>query len=444
MVKKLVQLFYNFKKLIDRPYTERLKRNFLQALPFWVASLIAGFVAVAFTVLFNIAENAFHDIKAWNRSSVLIISPLFFCLAVLTVYYFAPYSNGSGIPQVMAAIESSNKKRTGGVDKLLGLKIIVAKIVSSLLMVQGGAPIGREGPTIQISASIFRLIDRAIPASWPKLSSQNFIITGAAAGLAAAFNTPLGGIVFAIEELAKIHVRYFRTALFTAVIIAGLTAQGILGPYLYLGYPDVNAHGITLFFVTGFVALVAGFAAAFMGTLILWIRRQIKGFGFTRKIIFAVFAGLVVALLGLYVSDNIFGSGKELMNTLLFSEEKSSSLNTVLVRIIGPAICFNSGGAGGIFAPSLSAGASVGSAFSYLLNYVGADANLLILCGMVAFLTGITRTPFTSAILVLEMTDRHGVIFFLMFASLIAHLASMLIDRHSVYERLKNDYMNIG
>lgn len=443
MHRKLVKFYTHSKNLLNRPYPARLRRNFLQALPFWAASIIAGFVAVAFTVLFNIAEDAFHDIRNWNRASVLLISPLFFCLAFLTVYYFAPYSNGSGIPQVMAAIEYSNKKRVNGVDKLLGLKIIVAKIVSSLLMVQGGAPIGREGPTIQISASIFRLIDRSIPASWPKLSSQNFIITGAAAGLAAAFNTPLGGIVFAIEELAKIHVRYFRTALFTAVIIAGLTAQGILGPYLYLGYPDVNAHGVTLFLVTGCVALVAGFAAAFMGTLILWIRRQIKAFGFAQKIMFAVCSGLVVALLGLYVSDNIFGSGKELMNTLLFSDEKSSSFNTVLVRIIGPAICFNSGGAGGIFAPSLSAGASVGSAFSYLLNYVGADANLLILCGMVAFLTGITRTPFTSAILVLEMTDRHGVIFFLMFASLISHLASMLIDRHSVYERLKNDYVNV-
>ena len=242
------------------------------------------------------------------------------------------------------------------------------------------------------------MVDKAIPKSWPKLSSQNFIITGAAAGLAAAFNTPLGGIVFAIEELAKIHVRYFRTALFTAVIIAGLTAQGILGPYLYLGYPEVNPKGFMQFVVIGFVALIGGLAATLMSASILWIRRRKKNFGLAKNVLFAFISGLTVAIIGFYLGDNIFGSGKELMSNFLFSADKASHVNTPMLRVIGPILSFNTGGAGGIFAPSLAAGASIGSWISYLLDYTGTDANLFILCGMVSFLTGITRTPFTSAI----------------------------------------------
>jgi H+/Cl- antiporter ClcA len=445
MIMNQIKRLYSYaKSLLNRSYADSIRRNFLQALPFWVASIIAGFVAVVFTTLFDIVEDVFHAVKTRSTVLVLLITPLTFCAAFLVVHYFAPLAKGSGIPQVMASIELSNKKHSSIVDQLLGLKIILTKIFSSLLMVQGGAPIGREGPTIQISASIFRIIDKSIPSSWPKLSSQNYIITGAAAGLAAAFNTPLGGIVFAMEELAKIHVRYFRTALFTAVIIAGLTAQGILGPYLYLGYPAVDPRGISIFFVIGFVALVTGLAATFMCKFILWIRRQKRNFSFTYNIIFALVAGLVVAIVGSYLSESIFGSGKELMNGLLFSEEKSTSITTMLLRIAGPAISFNTGGAGGIFAPSLAAGASVGAYISGLFEYTGTSANILILCGMVSFLTGVTRTPFTSAILVLEMTDRHGVIFYLMFAALIAYLTSLIFDRHSLYDHLKKEYIIKG
>jgi H+/Cl- antiporter ClcA len=440
-MKKFVRLYIFAKRLFNNPRTASMRKNFLHALPFWIASIIAGFVAVVFTDLFNIAEKAFFAIKNWSPVSVIFVTPVAFCAAFLIVHFVAPGAKGSGIPQVMASIDLSSNKQSAAIDQLLSFKIILTKIVSSLLMVQGGAPIGREGPTIQISASIFRLIDKAIPASWPKLSSQNFIITGAAAGLAAAFNTPLGGIVFAIEELAKIHIRFFRTALFTAVIIAGLTAQGILGPYLYLGYPEVNPTGIMQFVVIGFVALISGLAAVFMSASILWIRRQKKNFGFVQNVLFALFSGLAVAVIGLYVGDSIFGSGKGLMTNFLFSADKASHINTPVLRVLGPILSFNTGGAGGIFAPSLSAGASVGSWISYLLDYSGTDANLFILCGMVAFLTGVTRTPFTSAILVLEMTDRHGVIFYLMFAALVSHLISLAIDRHSLYEHLKGEYV---
>jgi H+/Cl- antiporter ClcA len=138
---------------------------------------------------------------------------------------------------------------------------------------------------------------------------------------------------------------------------------------------------------------------------------------------------------------SILGSGKNLMESILFGNEKHASWTLPVMRIVGPIISFTTGAAGGIFAPSLSAGASVGSLFAGWFGLSATDTNLLVLAGMVGFLTGVTRTPFTSAILVLEMTDRHSVIFHLMLAGMLASLVSLIIDRHSLYEYLKVSYM---
>ncbi|MEO7444710.1 MAG: chloride channel protein, partial [Ferruginibacter sp.] len=208
----------------------KLKNHVQQVLPFWIASLLVGLIAVAYTKLFSYAEDLLQTSLARHSWLIFIMAPICFLLAWLMVRILAPGARGSGIPQVMAALELATPRHYSKVKGLLSLRVIITKIGSSLFMVLGGGAIGREGPTIQIAGSVFTFVNKIIPASWPKLGRQSFILTGAAAGLAAAFNTPLGGIVFAIEELARTHVRHFRTALFTAVIIAGLTAQGFLGP----------------------------------------------------------------------------------------------------------------------------------------------------------------------------------------------------------------------
>ncbi len=169
--------------------TETIRLRTLQALPFWVASLLTGLVAVGYTRLFGYAETLLIHILVWRDWSIFFVAPFCFFLAWLIVQLFAPNARGSGIPQVMAAIELSTPKHNDKVTKLLSLRILVTKIASSLLMVLGGGAIGREGPTIHIAGSIFRMVNKWVPATWPKLSRQNFILTGAAAGLAAAFNT---------------------------------------------------------------------------------------------------------------------------------------------------------------------------------------------------------------------------------------------------------------
>ena len=430
------------KKAFDRIRNERLRNNLLQAIPFWVASLLTGLVAVLYTRLFALAEKGTHFLVHWHLWSLFLITPLCFILAWWLVRQFAPFSRGSGIPQVMAAIELATPKYNDKVNRLLSLRVLTIKIISSLIMAFGGGVIGREGPTIQIAGSIFRKVNQWLPAWWPKISKRNMIMTGAAAGLAAAFNTPLGGIVFAVEELTRTHISYFKTALFTAVIIAGLTAQGFLGPYLYLGYPDVSQLSGYIFLDVIVVAVLAGLAGSGMAKGMLKIFRWKAGFRATRQhILYAGGCALLIASMAYFIDTNALGSGKELMTKSLFTPDKYNSWYMPLLRIIGSTFSFTAGAAGGVFAPALSAGASIGATLSGWMHESAANTNLLVLSGMVGFLTGVTRTPFTSAILVLEMTDRHNVIFHLMLAGMTASIVAMLIDRHSFYDHLKVQYM---
>lgn len=431
------------KKAFDRIRNEKLKQNLLQAIPFWMASLITGLVAVLYSRLFALAEKGTALIFHTHVWLFFIVTPLCFLLAWWLVRRFAPYSRGSGIPQVMAAIELATPKYNDKVNKLLNLRIVCIKVVSSLIMAFGGGIIGREGPTIQVAGSIFRKINEWLPAWWPRISKRNMIMTGAAAGLAAAFNTPLGGIVFAVEELTRTHISYFKTALFTAVIISGLTAQALLGPYLYLGYPDVSHLSGYIFLCVLLVAIPGGLAGSLMSKWMLRIFRWKDTFRFTRQhVLYITGCALFIASMAFFINEKALGSGKELMTTALFTQDKYNAWYMPLLRIVGSVFSFTTGASGGVFAPALSAGASIGATFSGWMHLSASDSNLLVLAGMVAFLTGVTRTPFTSAILVLEMTDRHNVIFHLMLAGMVASLIAMLVDKHSFYDHLKYQYMH--
>ncbi|MGN6417293.1 MAG: chloride channel protein [Pseudobacter sp.] len=430
------------KRMYDGISNERMKQNALQAIPFWIASLLTGLIAVAYAILFSYAEKGAEWMLHQASWSLFIATPCCFLLAWWLVKKYAPFARGSGIPQVIASIELATPKDEKKINKLLNLKVIWVKITSSLIMAFGGGVVGREGPTIQIAGSVFRTINQWLPAWWPKISRRNMIMTGAAAGLAAAFNTPLGGLVFTVEELTRTHISYFRTALFTGVIIAGLTAQALLGPYLYLGYPDVSHLSHWIFAAVLLTGLVAGMAGSGMCRLILRVMNIAGRWKSPKKIIYIIVCASLIALFGFIWGMPMIGSGKELMTETLFTSNKHVEWYVPLLRILGSILSFTTGGAGGVFAPALASGAGIGSLLGGWMDMSPANSNILILSGMVAFLTGVTRTPFTSAILVLEMTDRHNVIFHLMLAAMVAYLVSMLVDRKSFYDHLKHRFIH--
>lgn len=416
----------------------------LQGIPYWAAALATGLAAVLYAGLFKKAEVYVQRLlQSAHPALFLGLSPVFFVLSWWIVKRLRPAAAGSGIPQVMAAEQLLEyKKDAGQVRRLLGLRVAAVKVLSSLLLVLGGGAVGREGPTIQIAASIFLAAGRRFHRIWPQITPHSWIVAGGAAGVAAAFNTPLGGIVYAIEELSDSHFNKFKTSLIAAVIISGMAAQWFLGSYLYLGYPALpkTPYGqIPYAVLTG---AITGLCGALFGRMLRALVEWRSAFEdrTLRRAFLAAGCGLAVAALAVFVDGRAAGSGREVILELLFQAEKGEiSWTLPLLRFFSPVITYLAGGAGGIFAPSLAAGASIGALIAPLAGaeYMG----LHVMVGMVGFLTGVTRAPFTAFVLVLEMTDRHSIIFPMMLAALCAAVVGRAVDPHSFYHYMKEYYL---
>lgn len=434
---RLVDVFFRRLHIDDE-----VRENLLRSVPVWIASLIAGAVAVAYARLFSDAESMGARLFLYQPLWMFVVTPTCFVVAWFLVARYAPLARGSGIPQISAALDFANTPYEHAIQKLLSFRILLVKILSSTILALGGGAVGREGPTIQISAAIFRLVGLWTPVRWPAYTERVLILTGSAAGLAAAFNTPLGGIVFAIEELSRLHFNAFRTTLLSAVIVSGLTAQTFLGPYLFLGYPRVGGAGLMLALSVIVVAAVTGIVGAYFSRIVFSIIQQVRKIRAMKwQFSVALLLGLLLATVAYMHSMKVMGSGKDILSSLLFGATSDTSADTAAMRMLGPLISFISGGAGGIFAPALSAGATIGAFVSTYVAATPSQFNILILAGMVSFLTALTRSPFTSTVLVLEMTDRHSVIFFLMLAGLVSYSGAWLVSRQSLYDRLKALYM---
>ena len=149
-----------FKKIFDSSGNEKFKENFLRAVPFWIASLITGLIAVFYSKLFLIAESSTDSILKSYHWLLFIITPACFLIAWWLIIRYEKYAGGSGIPQVMASIELANPRDHGKIKSLLSIRVIIVKIISSLFMILGGGVVGREGPTIQIAGSVFRKVNQ--------------------------------------------------------------------------------------------------------------------------------------------------------------------------------------------------------------------------------------------------------------------------------------------
>jgi H+/Cl- antiporter ClcA len=418
----------------EQNHVEEAKKRLLLALPFWFAGFVTAGLAVFYARAFQVVEKEslkiFSDLGYWS----LLIVPCLFFLSWFAVDRFAPYSNGSGIPQLMAAAElSQHNSKNIFIEKLLGLRIIIAKVISSLLGVLGGGAIGREGPTLQIAGSVFHLTGKFISQKNAHFKNQHvLILAGGAAGLASAFNTPLGGIAYVVEELSKSHLSSFRTGILHSVIVAGLISQLILGPYLYFGYPKMETFRMSQIWMIIAISIIIGLIAALFGqTLKLVVVYRDRLDSKKKKAILAVGCGFVVACCALFVSASVIGSGKDLLNSLLFTD-KVASLGDLLSRFFGTVVTYAVGGAGGIFAPTLSLG---GAGASYIGNLMGNNLGPVgVLIGMTAALSALTQSPLTSFVLILEMTDRHSAIFPLMIAALLGQGVSKFISKISFYD----------
>jgi H+/Cl- antiporter ClcA len=417
-----------------------LKDLWMLALPYQVAAVTTALVAVGFTKLFVWVEDRNVALITAHPDWIFITAPLAFLASWWMVRRFSPMAGGSGVPQLIAAAEvADDAEKEDGSWRFLNVRIICVRIASTLAMVGGGGAIGREGPILQVAGSVYRVVHKLLPPFWPKVSRRIMLVTGGAAGLSAAFNTPLGGIVFAMEELTRSHIGKFRTAVLSSVIISGMTAQWLLGPYLLLGYPRLERVGPSFMYTLLAISAVAGALGVLSGKAVLVldkVRSAIRGR--VAQGTFVLLCALTFACVVRAFGPLSLGSGEVLLDQYLFGTAPSPSLGDVAGRFLGSVVSTGTGGAGMLFGPALSSGAAIGGLFGHWFGVDRGQLNILVLGGMCAFLTGVTRSPFTSAIIILEMTDRHSAILQLMYAAMIASIIAHAIDDTSYYQRMKD------
>jgi H+/Cl- antiporter ClcA len=416
----------------------RARRLWRQYGIFWLGAIAVGLVAVLYARLIDWGYDAFRSMRHQHVWLPLVLTPAIGAGSVWLTRTFFRGSEGSGIPQVIATLHADTSN-TG--SRLLTLRILAGKIAVSFLAILGGFTIGREGPTVQVGAALMFNLRRLYPRS-NALIERQLVLAGAAAGLSAAFNTPLAGIVFAIEELTRSFESRTSGVLITAIIIAGVIALGINGNYTYFGTIQIGAHFPDLLAVAVVLtAIVTGIAGGIFCWLILntarWIPAPLRQLHGERPVAFGALCGLLIAVVGLISGGTTFGSGYAEARGLLEGNEQLSMFYPLL-KLISMVGSYLPGIPGGIFAPSLSIGAGFGNVLHMVFGSM--QLQMLIALAMVGYLAAVTQSPITSFVIVMEMINGHALVISLMATALISSRVSRVFAP-PLYEALAQRYM---
>lgn len=399
-------------------------------------SVLGGLAAAGYARLCDLMMEAHSRLYAFARWPTLLLLPAGFGLAAWLTKRFAPEASGSGIPQVIAAAEHRWVGRWGG--QRVTLRTSVWKVVISALVLVCGGSIGREGPTVQVTAGILRSLTRGLKGGPGR---RAIILAGGAAGVAAAFNTPIAGVVFAVEELAKSFERRTNTVVILVVVVAGFTSWALQGDYAYFGVlgasRELGAAWLAAPAIGVAGGLFGGLFSRVLGAVMGPGDHPIARFRRRRPVVFAVACGVVAALFAIISGGWTFGAGYAEAKSLL-TDHPGRGLGFAISKFAASLAAAVAGIPGGIFAPSLATGAGLGAAVARLgLGIASRDAVVL---GMTAYLSGVVQAPLTSAVILMEMTRDPGLVGPLMLAALLGRWASGLVTREPIYHLLARNW----
>ncbi len=404
----------------------------------WLGSVLVGLVAVVFAAAADRATEVFHWVLHQSPFLPLLLAPAGLALAVYMTRTVFPGAQGSGIPQAIAAMHMS---RPEDVRRVLSLRVAGGKVVLTLMGLCCGASIGREGPTVQIGSAIMQALGQVLRL--PRLETQRaMVLAGGAAGVSAAFNTPLAGIVFAIEELSHSFESRASGLVLTGVILAGITTLALDGNYTYFGVTGAQLPLGQAWAAVLICALAGGVAGGLFAQILIRMAAPLPGavgrFVSGRPVAFAAVCGLLLAVIGLLAHGTTYGTGYAEASSLVAGEGRLPASYFVL-KFLATVVSYVSGMPGGIFAPSLAVGAGLGRWIATLLP--GSPAGAVVLLGMVAYFSGVVQAPITAAVIVLEMTANQGMTIPLMATSFIAFGASRVVCRRPLYGTLARRFL---
>lgn len=399
----------------------------------WMARLVvlafaalAGLAVAGFTWLCELAIGAFGHMSTWQWWWPLVWTPTLTATVVWAMRRWYEGAAGSGIPQVLAALDTHTDPARRSL--YVSLRLSVAKMVLTAGALLAGLSTGREGPSVQVAAGVMHHTRRWLPAR-TTMPVQSLITAGGAAGVAAAFNTPLGGIMFAIEQLSRRPENRSSGVLITAIALAGLVAMSIHGNGAYFGRIQAEPLSWSLCWPGLCVALLCGLIGGLFSRLLVLSlgsgSDRMSALRHAHPVRFAAGCGLGVAVIGIACGGTTFGSGYQATQDLLLGHDDNRGLGA-LMRLISTWLSLWSGAPGGVFAPSLAIGAELGSDIAHWTDNPG--SRVLIALGMAGFLAATTQAPITSFIIVMEMLQGHSLVLSLMACAMIASTLSRILS----------------
>jgi CIC family chloride channel protein len=396
-----------------------------------LVGLAAGLGAVAFRWLITFFQSLFFDgggtalgfmghyyVIVLPVAGGLIVGPL--------VYFLAQEARGPGVAEVMAAVSV----RGGRIRP----RVAAVKALASSICIGSGGSVGREGPIVQIGASLGSTIGQWL--RMPEDMLKTLVACGAAGGISATFNAPIAGVFFALEViLGRVVTPRFGYVVLSSVV-ADVVAHTFIGTSRSFSVPlysMVSAYEIGLYAALGVVGALVALA------FILVLYRAEDLFGLVKLPVYVkpALGGLVVGLLGLYSAD-LFGVGYGGIETALAGEVGLGLLGILMVlKIVATSATLGSGGSGGVFAPSLFIGAMMGTAFGEAVNSVfpgiTAPAGAYGMVGMAAVFAAAARAPVTSIIMLFEMTGDYAIILPVMTAVVISTTVARGFNQENIY-----------
>lgn len=397
--------------------------------------LFSGLIIVAFRYSLERAESwrgYFYRLNIGLGYKVIILIPGIILIAYIlnVIGKKEPLAGGSGIPQVKGVL-------TGHL-KIKWLRILVLKFIGGVLAIGAGLSLGREGPSVQIGATVGQGISRLLGRL--KIEEKFLITSGASAGLAAAFNAPLSGVIFAMEELNK----NFSPAILMSTVAASLSADFVTklfyGSSAAFSFPALPILPVSYYFYLIGLGLIIGLFGGFFNRSLLKaldLRGKLESVPNT-----VIIAGilLISGLLG-FLLPEVLGGGNQLIDSLNQNYYPLGLLLLlVVVKFFFTLISYSSGVPGGIFLPILVIGALTGNIYNDLIvrlfNASPQFSNNFIIFAMAAYFTAVVKAPITGSILITEMTGSFSHLWALITVSTVAYLASDILKTKPIYEAL--------
>ena len=409
----------------------------------WLAIISGALLVGIVAYYFAFAGEQSEDARAFLLDRMAWVAYLLPAIGLITITLlrirFFQGTEGTGIPQTIASLQMEDESQK---ETMLSPKILCGKIILTTLGLFSGASMGREGPTVQAGACIMFYLRKfvAIPQH---LMQHGLIIAGGAAGIAAAFNAPIAGIVFSIEEIGRTFDKRNLSVLIATVLIACCVCIGLFGNYWFYGEVHASHASHADWMLVPFIAIVMGLLGGLFSHFIVSLYPRVMSAMMRRPIVVPMLLGLGIGFLGWVSSGQTLGTGFLEAQGMLMHDEKMV-WHYAPLRLAATALTLLSGIPGGLFDPSLSAGAGFGQWIAHAAHQfewgASVDPKIIMMVAMACFFAGVVQSPMTAVIIMVEMTDTVHATLPMLAGALIAYAVSRRVCTCSIYVALASNY----